>query len=547
MSKTIGVALGIALLAAGLAGGYLFGVRQGPLPADAAVAGGDTGGAKTERRVLYYRNPMGLPDTSAVPKKDPMGMDYVPVYEGEGQQQAGPGGVRISVEKVQKLGVRTESAAMRELARSVRAVGVLSADERRLSAVSPRLEGWIQKLFVNTTGQRVERGQPLMEVYSPDLVSTQQEYLIAWRGVQSLQEAAPDIRRSMEQLADSALQRLRNWEISEQEIQQLRTDGQPRQTLLMRSPVSGVVLERMAVQGMRFMPGETLFRIADLSAVWLLADVYEQDLALLRVGSPVSVRVTAYPTRVFTGKVSFVYPTVAQETRTARARVELPNPDGLLKPDMYAEAEISASQGAGKRLAVPDSAIIDSGTRRVILVQREEGLFEPREVATGARGGGYVEVTSGLTVGEVVVTSANFLIDAESNLKSALAGFGGHSGHGGAAPAPAPRGAEDGSAAASRAGVIRARGQVVSVDLTEGTVTIAHEAVPDLKWPGMTMPFAVGDKTLLGTLRPGQQIDFSFVRKAEGEFALTQVRPLVSGGKTAAGRDAGAGASHKGH
>jgi Cu(I)/Ag(I) efflux system membrane fusion protein len=547
MSKTTMGVAALVLAAAATSLGYLLGARQTMQSPQTSAPVAAVAAAQAERRVLYYRNPMGLPDTSPVPKKDPMGMDYIAVYEGEDRSPEAPGSVRISVEKVQKLGVRTEAAALRDMSRSVRAVGVLSADERRLFTVSPRLEGWIQKLYVNTTGQRVQRGQPLMEVYSPDLVSTQQEYLIAWRGMQSLQEAAPEIRNSMEQLAESALQRLRNWEVSDQEIAQLRTDGQPRQSLLMRAPASGVVLERMAVQGMRFMPGEPLFRIADLSTVWLLADVYEQDLSLVRVGASVSVRVTAYPTRTFDGKVSFVYPTVAQETRTARARVDLPNAGGLLKPDMYAEAQISAAQGAEKRLAVPDSAIIDSGTRRVVLVQRSEGLFEPREVKTGARGGSYVEITEGLAAGEVVVTSANFLIDAESNLKAALSGFGGHAGHAGPSPSSPSAPAAEKSAAAGDAPVFRTRGQVVSVELAEGTVTIQHEAVPELKWPGMTMPFDVNDKSMLSRLRPGQQIDFAFKRKGEGNYLLTEARPFAPSGATLPSRGADAGASHKGH
>lgn len=530
------------LLAVGLGVGYLLGTKDGvaPQPSDAPIAAAQP----AQPRILYYRNPMGLPDTSPVPKKDPMGMDYIPVYEGEEPQQQAVQGVRISVEKVQKLGVRTEAATLRELVRDVRAVGVLSADERRLATVNPRFEGWIEKLYVNTTGQRVQRGQPLMEVYSPDLVSTQQEYLIAWRGVQSLKGSSPQIAASMEQLADSALQRLRNWEVSDQEIRQLRDDGQPRQSVLMRAPVSGVVLERMAVQGMRFMPGETLYRIADLSKVWLLADVYEQDLSLIKVGAPVSVRVTAYPSRTFTGRVSFVYPTVAQETRTARARVELPNPDGLLKPDMYAEAQIQAHAGGGKRLAVPDSAIIDSGTRRIVLVQRGEGLFEPREVKTGGRSGAYVEVTEGLSEGEVVVTSANFLIDAESNLKAALSGFGGHGAHG-AGASPSAGAGDDPAARNAGNAIFRTRGEVVSVEVAQGSVTIEHEAVPALKWPAMTMPFSVPDKALLSQLRPGARVEFGFVRKGEGEYALTEVRPAR--GPSGTNQSRGAGAAHKGH
>jgi Cu(I)/Ag(I) efflux system membrane fusion protein len=523
MNKLIALGGIAGILAIGLGSGYWLGARSPHLTTPpTAVA---TGTAQSERRVLYYRNPMGLPDTSPVPKKDPMGMDYVPVFEGDAPETTASG-IRISVDKVQKIGVRTEPAAVRVLSRTIRAVGVLQADERRLYSVSPRLEGWIERLHVNSTGQVVGRGQPLMEIYSPDLVATQEEYLIAWRGTQSLHDAAPEIRRSMELLADSALQRLRNWEISEAEIQQLRREGRPRQTMVLRSPMSGVVLEKAAFQGMRFMSGEMLYRIADLSTVWLIADVYEQDLTQLRLGAPVKVRITAYPGREFSGKVSFVYPTVAQDTRTARARVELPNPDGLLKPEMYAEARIEATaDGQEGRLSVPDSAVIDSGTRRIVLVQRDEGRFEPREVRLGHRGSGYVEVLEGVAKGENVVTGANFLIDAESNLKAALSSFGGHSGHGSAGEATAPKTSGPTDTTASRSEALRTRGKVISVEVANASVVIEHDAVPALKWPAMTMPFAVPDRTLLRSLRPGQSIEFGFTERGAGDYALTDVKP----------------------
>jgi Cu(I)/Ag(I) efflux system membrane fusion protein len=391
-----------------------------PVYADEApLAPGD----RATGKILYYRNPMGLPDTSPVPKKDPMGMDYIPVYEG-GEPASGAGAVKISVDKVQKLGVRTEAAALRGLVRTVRAVGVIEADERRLHTVSPRFEGWIQRLYVNTTGQPVRRGEPLMEVYSPDLVAAQQEYLIAWRGLQSVTGAGPEVGASMRSLIESALQRLRNLDISEEEVQRLQTEGKARQVLVLRSPANGVVLEKPSVAGMRFMPGEVLYRIADLSSVWLIAEVFEQDLGLVRQGQPAKIGVDAYPGRAFDGKVSFVYPTFTAETRTGKVRVELPNPGGALKPAMYAQVEIAAARGDVKTLSVPDSAVLDTGTRQVVLVQRGEGLFEPRPVKLGMRADGYVQVLEGLSAGENVVVSANFLIDAESNLKAALGAFG---------------------------------------------------------------------------------------------------------------------------
>jgi len=327
--------------------------------------------------------------------------------------------------------------------RTVRAVGKFQLDERRQHTVTTKFEGYIEKLHVNATGQPVKRGQPLMEVYSPELVSAQEEYLIAWKGRQSLKNGTEESQTGVAQLAEGALKRLRNWDISDAQLQRLQREGKATHTLTLYSPASGVVLEKAAVQGMRFMPGEPLFKIADLSAIWLLADVFEQDLALVHVGQSVKISVDAYPEKELTGKIAYIYPTVTPETRTAKVRVELANPGGMLRPDMYANVQLVSGHGKAKALTVPDSAVIDSGTRQVVLVQRAEGLFEPREVKLGMRSDGYAEVLQGLSEGENVVVSANFLIDAESNLKAALDSFGGHSGHGStkpavANPAPAP-------------------------------------------------------------------------------------------------------------
>jgi Cu(I)/Ag(I) efflux system membrane fusion protein len=427
----IGIAAFIAVAAAA---GYWLGTRRAaPAPHEVVQ------GAQEERKILFYRNPMGLPDTSPVSKKDPMGMDYVPVYEGgEPESDVPAGTVRISLNKVQLLGVRSEPAELRELMRTVRAVGTIQANERQLYTVAPRFEGWIEKLYVNTTGQSVTRGQPLLEVYSPDLVTAQEEYLIALRGASNLQDGNPEAQAVMQRLADDALRRLRNWEISDRELEALRRDGTPGRLLTYRSAASGVVLQKPGIEGMRFMPGEVLFEIADLSSVWVLADVSEQDIGLVRLGQEATMGFVAYPGRMFSGKVVFIYPTVDTGTRTAKVRIELANPDGLLKPAMFASVELTSGDSGGKVLAVPESAVLDSGTSQVVLVRHSEGLFEPRKVSLGMRADGYTEVAEGLQAGEQVVVRANFLIDAESNLKAALETFGGHGGHG-AKPAEADK------------------------------------------------------------------------------------------------------------
>ncbi len=372
-------------------------------------------------KILYYRNPMGAADTSLVPKKDEMGMDYLPVYEGE---LAIPGQIQISPEKIQKLGVKTATVIKRTLTHSIRALGSIQVDERRVHTVAPKFEGWIQRLYINVTGQAVKRGQPLLEIYSPELVTAQQEYLIARQGQQALQKGSVQALETAKHLAENALQRLHYWDIAPAHLQRLQNMKKPVDTLSLLSPVNGVVLDKPAQEGMRFMPGELLFRIADLSTVWLVADVFEQDIAGVRLGQVVQVHINAYPERQFSGKVGFIYPTLATETRTVKVRVELPNSEGLLKPGLYGGLTLAALEDKAARLAVPDSAVIDSGTRQIVLLKRGEGQFEPRTVKLGLLADGYYAVLEELAVGDEVVIHANFLIDAESNLKSALDSFG---------------------------------------------------------------------------------------------------------------------------
>ena len=372
-------------------------------------------------KILYYRNPMGLPDTSPVPKKDSMGMDYIPVYEDEAGDEAGR--VKIGLAKVQKLGVQSTPVERRPLNRTIRAVGTVQADERRLYTVNTKFEGWIDKLYVNATGETVRRGQPLMEIYAPELVVAEREYLLAWRTLQDMAGAGPDIRNSARQLAEAALQRLSNWDISADQVKRLRRDGSVTRTLTLRAPADGTVMEKLAVEGMHFTAGDPLYRIADLSSVWLIAEVFEQDIGVLRRGQDAKISVNAYPGVEFAGKVDFIYPTVSQETRTGKVRIVVPNSDAWLKTGMYANVAISTSIGDRPVVAIPDSAVIDSGTRQAVLIDRGEGSFEPREVKLGAHADGFYEIRDGLTGNERVVVSANFLIDAESNLRAALKAF----------------------------------------------------------------------------------------------------------------------------
>jgi len=525
MSSTARTIAVVVLLAVAAGGGYWFGRgsrTDGPAATAAAPAAEVPAAKSGERRILYYRNPMGLPDTSPVPKKDPMGMDYIPVYEGEDQG----GAVKVSADRIQQLGVRTEPVARRPLSREVRAVGTIEVDERGQYTVAPKFEGWIEKLYVNTTGQAVSRGQALAEVYSPELVSAQREYLIAYRAVGSMTGAGAEAQQGARQLADAALERLRNWDISEEQVARLRQSGEPRRTLTLVAPAAGFIVKDPPVAGMRFMPGEALFRIASTGHVWLIADVFEQDLALVRRGAKATLRVDAYPTRDFPGQVTFIYPTLNAETRTARVRVELANADGMLKPGMYGTVQIEAGSKA-EALMVPDSAVIDSGTRQVVLVSLGEGRFEPRDVKLGARGGGFIEVLSGLREGDSVVTRANFLIDSESNLKAALSGFD----------------ADSKASAGGPATTASGEGSVVEVDVGGSKVLLDHDPIAALKWPRMEMEFAVAPGALPKNLKPGDRVKFDMKSGKPGEFVITRIE--IAGKAAASAPAAGRPDAHK--
>ncbi len=549
--KAGGLVLVAAAVAAG--GGYWVGKRQPGAPAAASAAAGAGPAGKQERKILYYRNPMGLPDTSPTPKKDPMGMDYIAVYEGEQEPQGAQGSqgnqISISTEKVQKLGVRVEAATVRPLDKVVRVAGRIEPDERQTFTIAPKFEGYVERLHVNVTGQVVAKGQPLFEVYSPELVSAQREYAIALQGVESLKDASAETQRAMRNLADSSLVRLRNWDISDEQIQSLARSGSTQRTLTFRSPVAGIVTEKKAVQGMRFMPGEMLYQVTNLASVWVIADVFEQDIGQIRTGAKATVRINAYPDKSFTGAIAYVYPTLKADTRTVPVRVELANPAGLLKPGMFAQVELPTA-AKGPVLTVPASAVIDSGTRRIVLVQLKEGRFEPREVRTGARSDDRVEVIEGVREGEQVVVAANFLIDAESNLKAAIGGLG-HSGHGSqtsAQPAASTATPSTGTSVSAKTPAPspvghRAEGQVEDIDAKAATVTLAHGPVPTLKWPAMSMEFKVANAGLLAGLKPGATVAFEFVERGQGDWVITSIKP-----STQSATKPHAGASpHAGH
>lgn len=363
--------------------------------------------AKHDHKIKYYRNPMGLPDTSPAPKKDSMGMDYIPVYEGE---DIDDGSVKLSPGKIQRTGAKSAPVVRQAIRSIIRAPGVVKEDERRVSVVALRFEGFVESVANVTTGDHVHKGQALMNVYSPALSSAAAEYLSAINAGAT----GKDLK--------GARRRLENLATPETAIKELERTREISLSIPWLSPQDGEIIERNAVNGMRAGPGDVLFRIADHQLVWVLIDVAERDLPQITVGTKVTIRPRGLAGRTFTGEVSLIYPHLMTQTRTARIRVELPNPDEALRPEMYVDAEIETGT-PDPVLAVPESAVLDSGTRQAVLIDKGDGRFEPREVKLGRRGGGYVEIEDGVAEGDAVVTSANFLIDAESNLKAALKGF----------------------------------------------------------------------------------------------------------------------------
>lgn len=433
MSRNFVAAIAMAIVG-GIAIGYWWGARGTITAASGAM---DMSAAPNKvantglRKILYYRHPMGLPDTSPVPKNDAMGMAYVPVYADE--TPAGPGFV-IPGDKLQRLGVRTAIAGPRTLTRTVRAVGTVQIDERRQTAVSPKFEGYVTRLYVATTGAPVRRGQPLLEVYSPELVSAQEEYWIARQNLAAYGGAAPEIRARFERLAAAGRSRLTNWGIKPRDLVGMEK-GSAQSGVVLRSPANGVVMEKLARVGQRFMAGEVLYQVAGLDRVWLVANVFEQDVAALASGRQAQATFEAYPGRTFAGRVALVYPTLESGTRTLAVRIELANPDNALKPGLYGNVEI-AGPAVNAAVAVPDGAILDSGKRQLVFIAAGDGRFESREVEIGTRANGFSAVLRGVAAGESVVVDGNFMIDAESNLRAGTQALG-HA-HGGAVGAPTP-------------------------------------------------------------------------------------------------------------
>jgi RND family efflux transporter MFP subunit len=405
----------VMFMAAAWVGGYGYGRWYARPPAG-------------ERKPLYWVDPMHPWYKSDVPGIAPdCGMKLVAVYPGDEARydrranKLPVGSVQITPEKQQLIGVEYGTVEYETVHSSVRAVARVALDETKISKVHSKLEGWIDQVFVDFTGQQVRQGDPLLTIYSPEALATEQEYLLAIKAQHMMHDnPVHEMLGSTENLVAAAKKRMELWDIGDGQIADITASGVPLKNLTLTSPITGFVMERNVFAKQRIMPETALYTIGDLSRVWVMADVFEYEAAAVRMGTPATLTLSYLPGRTFGGRVNYILPQVDAATRTLKVRIEFDNPDFALKPDMYGEVEFQT--GGGRRLVVAQTAVMNSGDRQVVFVDRGKGYFEPREVTTGARSEGKVEIVTGLQPGERIVTSGNFLIDSESQLKTALGG-----------------------------------------------------------------------------------------------------------------------------
>ncbi len=401
----------IVMLAVGLASGYWFAGRSGDAP---PAASGEL------RQPLFYRNPMNPSVTSPVPAKDSMGMDYVPVYADDDSNEKGPAGtVKVDPVVAQNIGVRTTTAKRTSITRTIRAVARVDFNEERMARLHPKVEGWIEELRVDKTGENVEKDTILLSIYSPKLVSTQQEYLLALNNLQALKRSPfDDIRRGAEELAVSSRERLQFLDVPEHQIRELEQTREIKKNLHIHSPVAGTVINIGAREGQYVTPKTELYMVVDLSTVWVYADIYEYELPWVRVGDEVEMTLAGIPGKTFTGKLDYIYPYAEARTRSIKVRLTFDNPELLLKPEMFPEVVIKSDKRIDT-VVIPSEAVIRSGRSERVFVVRAPGKFEPVIVKLGFQSAGQVAVLEGIEEGDEVVVSAQFLVDSESSLREA--------------------------------------------------------------------------------------------------------------------------------
>ncbi|MBS4033462.1 MAG: efflux RND transporter periplasmic adaptor subunit [Ignavibacterium sp.] len=453
MRKSLIIA--VTFLIIGLGGGWLI------FKSDSSEQG------NKERKILYYQDPMNPANTSPTPKKAPDGMDFVPVYEKEksssGEKKIAyyqdpmhpwftsdkPGtapdcgmdlvpvyegesdakGIKIDPVTVQNIGVKTAIAETRRLSKTIRTTGKVEYDETKVYSVNTKIMGWVEKLFVDYTGKYVSKGQPLMEIYSPELVSTQEEYLQAIRYSNKMSgSTSAEAQKGANDLVQSAKRRLLYWDISEKEIEELEERGSPTKTMTIYSPVNGIVIDKMVLKGQNVMAGMELYKIADLSTIWVQADVYQYELAWVKLGQPVDLELSYLPGKNYKGYITYIYPYLGMETKTIKVRIEVKNTTSIeFKQGMFATVKIK-SPIVVNTVSVPEQAVIRSGERSIVVIALGGGYFDPREVKLGVSADGYIQILEGIKEGEKIVVSSQFLIDSESNLKAAIDQMRGHEG-----------------------------------------------------------------------------------------------------------------------
>jgi len=377
--------------------------------------------AKKERKIKYWISPMDPGYIRDKPGKAPCGMDMVPVYEEEGAAAA-PGAIAVSPATVQSMGVRTAKVEVRPLSHDTWTVGLVTFNERGLSVINTKVNGWVERLYVNATGDPVRKGQTLLSIYSPELVSAQDEYLLAYRNLKTLGTSPiKEMAAGAKRLADAARRRLSYFDITPGQIAALEQTGQVKKHLTLNSPVNGYVVKRTVTQGMYVQAGMTLLEVADLSTIWVDADIYQYELPWIKVGQPVTMNLQYLPGETFQGRIDYVYPYLKETSRTVRVRLRFPNPQLKLKPEMFSQVNIK-SPVTRAAVVVPNEAVLDTGLKQHVFIALGQGRFEPREVKLGVYGDGnhYREVLSGLQGGEEIVISAQFLLDSESRFREAI-------------------------------------------------------------------------------------------------------------------------------
>jgi Cu(I)/Ag(I) efflux system membrane fusion protein len=479
MKKLLIAALAVALFGAGLFFGAHF-MTGGGSSASVAAAGG--------RQPLFYRHPMTPSITSPVPAKDDMGMDYIPVYADEAGESDGAL-VKISPVMVNNLGVRTAPVTRGDIAREINTVGYVDYDEQRLSHVHLRVEGWIEDLQVRTLGARVKAGDLLFKVYSPDLVNAQSEYLQGLTGGGAMRAAGRE--------------RLKALGLNERQIEELEKTRKPQTLTSIFARQDGIVAELDVREGMFVTPGTQVMTLADISSVWVLVDVFENQADWVQVGQQAKVRLPHLSGQAREGQVEYIYPQLDPKTRTLKARLRFDNRDEALRPNMYADVTVHADPKTDT-LSIPSEAVIRTGGSRRVIVSRGEGQFDPVEVKTGVASGDQVQILEGLKEGDQVVVSAQFLLDSEASLKAGLRRMTNPEAH--AKP------------------LIWSEGKVNGVQTSPPTLNLSHAPIPELNWPQMTMDFPVVESVDLAAVKPGQTLRFGF-RETEAGYQIQEIEP----------------------